>query len=59
MGACDRPPPSLRPRRFWELDGDHDFLLSRADLARLNSLTNIVLDREPADTHGGEGEHFV
>lgn len=31
--------------KFWELDGDHDFLLSREDLAKLTDLTDIVLDR--------------
>jgi len=31
--------------KFWELDSDHDFLLSRADLGKMTDLTNIVLDR--------------
>ena len=31
--------------KFWELDTDHDFLLSRADLARLKNLTPCTLDR--------------
>lgn len=32
--------------KFWELDADHDFLLSRADLSRMSELTSVVLDRE-------------
>jgi len=31
--------------KFWELDSDHDFQLSRADLSRLSHLTPCVLDR--------------
>lgn len=31
--------------QFWELDADHDFQLSRADLSRLTHLTPAVLDR--------------
>lgn len=49
--ARSSPPPPLplplAPRRskFWELDSDHDFQLSRADLSRLSHLTPCVLDR--------------
>jgi serine/threonine-protein phosphatase 2A regulatory subunit B'' len=31
--------------KFWELDSDHDFLLSREDLSKLPDLTHVVLDR--------------
>ena len=31
--------------KFWELDSDHDFLLSRGDLSRMSDLTHTVLDR--------------
>jgi hypothetical protein len=31
--------------KFWELDTDHDFLLSRPDLNKLTDLTHVVLDR--------------
>lgn len=33
--------------KFWELDTDHDFLLSREDLTPLgnHSLTTAILDR--------------
>ena len=31
--------------KFWELDTDHDFLLSRPDLNKLMDLTHVVLDR--------------
>ena len=31
--------------KFWELDADHDFFLSRADLNKLTDLTHLVLDR--------------
>ena len=32
--------------KFWELDSDHDFLLSRVDLNKLGDLNNFVLDRK-------------
>eukprot|EP01138_Halocafeteria_seosinensis_P005731 gb/GECG01005859.1/.p1 GENE.gb/GECG01005859.1/~~gb/GECG01005859.1/.p1 ORF type:complete len:704 (+),score=87.88 gb/GECG01005859.1/:1-2112(+) len=31
--------------KFWELDSDHDFLLTREDLNRMTDLTQTVLDR--------------
>jgi len=31
--------------KFWELDGNHDFLLSREDLSKMQNLTHSVLDR--------------
>ena len=31
--------------KFWELDSDHDFLLSRQDLNRLSDVTHVLLDR--------------
>lgn len=31
--------------KFWELDSDHDTLLTRADLSRIFSLTPLALDR--------------
>lgn len=31
--------------KFWELDTDHDFQLTRADLSKMHSLTPSVLDR--------------
>lgn len=31
--------------KFWELDNDHDFQLTRADLDRMSDLTLTVLDR--------------
>lgn len=31
--------------KFWELDADHDFLLSRQDLNRLTDVTHVLLDR--------------
>ncbi len=31
--------------KFWELDSDHDFQLTRGDLSRLVHLTPCVLDR--------------
>lgn len=31
--------------KFWELDTDRDFLLTREDLSKLDNLTHTVLDR--------------
>jgi serine/threonine-protein phosphatase 2A regulatory subunit B'' len=31
--------------KFWELDTDHDFQLTRSDLSKMHSLTPCVLDR--------------
>ncbi len=31
--------------KFWELDSDRDFLLTRQDLSRMDNLTHAVLDR--------------
>lgn len=31
--------------KFWELDTDRDFLLSREDLSKMDNLTHTVLDR--------------
>jgi len=31
--------------KFWELDTDHDYLLSRQDLNRLTDVTHVLLDR--------------
>ena len=31
--------------KFWELDTDRDFMLTRQDLSRMDSLTHAVLDR--------------
>ena len=31
--------------KFWELDSDHDFFLTRSDLTKMTDLTSIVLDR--------------
>jgi serine/threonine-protein phosphatase 2A regulatory subunit B'' len=31
--------------KFWELDTDHDYFLSRADLARMTHITPLALDR--------------
>jgi serine/threonine-protein phosphatase 2A regulatory subunit B'' len=31
--------------KFWELDTDHDFTISRADLSRMTEMTTVVLDR--------------
>lgn len=31
--------------KFWELDSDHDFLLSRQDCNRLTDVTHVLLDR--------------
>jgi serine/threonine-protein phosphatase 2A regulatory subunit B'' len=41
--------------KFWELDTDHDFKLSRADLAPLRGITPVVLDRVFAQA----GRRFV
>jgi hypothetical protein len=31
--------------KFWELDSDRDFMLTRQDLSRMDNLTHVVLDR--------------
>jgi serine/threonine-protein phosphatase 2A regulatory subunit B'' len=31
--------------KFWELDADHDFFLSREDLSKVSDLTQVALDR--------------
>ena len=31
--------------KFWELDTDRDFMLTRQDLTKLDNLTHTVLDR--------------
>lgn len=41
--------------KFWELDTDHDFLLSRADLDRMTGLTPAALDR----VYNQHGRRFV
>jgi len=41
--------------KFWELDADHDFLLTREDLSKLPDLTHVVLDR----VFSGAGRHLT
>ena len=41
--------------KFWELDSDHDYLLSREDLSRLAHVTPLALDRAFAQA----GKPFV